>query len=600
MYPAMLNLRDRHVLVVGGGGVALRKIEGLLDEGAQVTVVAPAPHQVIEELAAQGLIALARRGYQQGEATRFALVFAATDDREVNQRVFEEANAAGIWVNVADVPELCSFHLPARVRRGAFQLAIASSGEAPFVVRRLRQLLERRFGEEWGEWIEAAGRLRRQALERVSAGAAREGLFDRFFDATVDPERLRARVPAEHELRSWFEQAGAATTPPGREGASASAAIDQPGATTPRRGLVSLVGGGPGDPGLLTVRGRQRLLAADAVVYDRLAITSLPCELAADVELHPVGKVAGFHPVPQEEINALLVGLGQQGKRVVRLKGGDPYVFGRGGEEAEALQAAGVPFEVVPGVTAGVAAPAYAGVPATHREDAVRLTLVTAHESKKAGGPQVRWDLLAQDAHATLVGYMGLTGLPGVVAELLDGGMSPQTPAAMIERGTTSAQRVVTSPLRELPAAVADAELRSPALFVIGSGVRHATRLDWFGGRPLAGSRLGVIGPIGSLAEPLELAGVELVEIRLPLRPAARVVIGALPMTGWIFSSPEEVEAMEEERDGLGFHDGMTAWCLSAEAATRARDHGWRHIHTLDAASPPAELIAQMTAASGA
>ena len=199
---------------------------------------------------------------------------------------------------------------------------------------------------------------------------------------------------------------------------------------------VSLVGAGPGCPGLLTVRGRRRLAEADAVVYDRLAAGALPCDLPDTVELHAVGKAAGGHPVPQDEINALLVLLARAGKRVVRFKGGDPYVFGRGGEEAEALAAAGIPYEVVPGVTAGVAALAWAGIPATHRGEAVRLSLVTAHDAIQGEDPAVRWDLLAADDRATLVGYMGVAALPEVVARLLEAGMDPATPAAMIEQPT--------------------------------------------------------------------------------------------------------------------------------------------------------------------
>ncbi|MBI4863530.1 MAG: uroporphyrinogen-III C-methyltransferase [Candidatus Riflebacteria bacterium] len=241
------------------------------------------------------------------------------------------------------------------------------------------------------------------------------------------------------------------------------------------RGPVSLVGAGPGDRGLLTVRGRERLLAADAIVCDRLAVTTLPCDLPASVELHWVGKEAGHHPVPQDEINALLVRLAREGKRVVRLKGGDPYVFGRGGEEALALSEAGVAFEVIPGVTAGVAVAAYAGVPVTHRHEAARVTFVTAHEAIRSSRCSVRWDLLAADPHATLVGYMGVTSLPDVVERLLAAGMDPATPAAMVERGTTSRQRVVTCTLSGLVDGVRREHLDAPALFVIGPTVRYAT-----------------------------------------------------------------------------------------------------------------------------
>ncbi|HEY5678010.1 MAG TPA: uroporphyrinogen-III C-methyltransferase, partial [Myxococcales bacterium] len=403
MYPAMLGLRDRRVLVVGGGEVALHKVEALIAQGARVTVVAPECCAGLDRLALRGEIDLRRRRYRDGDAggyalvrdaNGFGLVFAATDDREVNGRVCAEACAAGIWVNVADDPELCTFHLPARVERGAFQIAIGSGGGAPFVVRRLRQLLERRFGPEWAEWMEAAARFRQTVRALDLPREAQERAYDRFFGASVDSDRLRARVPTSAEIASWVEKSG-----PRRVVPFAPPARLAPAA---RPALVSLVGAGPGDPGLLTVRAQKRLLAAAAVVYDRLAAPALPCELGPDVELHCVGKEAGHHSVPQEEINALLVRLSLAGKRTVRLKGGDPFVFGRGGEEAEALRSAGVPYEVVPGVTAALGATACAGIPVTHRSEAVRVTLITAHEC--GSGDRARWDLLAQDRHATLVG----------------------------------------------------------------------------------------------------------------------------------------------------------------------------------------------------
>ncbi|HEY6105169.1 MAG TPA: uroporphyrinogen-III C-methyltransferase, partial [Anaeromyxobacteraceae bacterium] len=394
MYPVTLGLRGRPVLVVGGGEVALRKVEGLLAEGARLTVIAPEAVPAVEDLARLGTIELRRRPHRAGDSAGFTLVFAATDDRAVNARVFEEARDAGIWVNVADDPELCTFHLPARVERGALQLAIASGGGAPFVARRLRQMLERRFGPEWSEWMEAAARFRQAVRAAGLPRAAMERRYDAFFAATVDAERLRARVPRAAELGAWLAPRGdEAPGPAARTRSAGGAAALLPfvarGGAAPglRPGLVSLVGAGPGDPGLLTVRARRRLLSAEAIVYDRLAAAALPCDLSEGVELHCVGKEAGHHPVPQEEIDALLVRLALAGKRTVRLKGGDPFVFGRGGEEAEALRSAGVPYEVVPGVTAALGATACAGIPVTHRGESVRLTLVTAHESAKGDGP---------------------------------------------------------------------------------------------------------------------------------------------------------------------------------------------------------------------
>jgi uroporphyrin-III C-methyltransferase/precorrin-2 dehydrogenase/sirohydrochlorin ferrochelatase len=596
MYPVTLNVKGRRCLVVGGGWVALRKVEGLIAEGAQVTVVTPEAVGPLATLAKNQAITLEMRAYQAGEAAAFSLVFAATDDREVNRRVSEDAASAGVWVNVADDPALCTFHLPARVRRGSLQLSIASGGESPFVVRRLRAFLERRFGPEWTAWIEAAGRFRGEVRALGLPRDEMERRYDLFFDATVDTRQIRARVPAAEELTRWLSpDPGKPGSGRAENGKGSQAGVASPKGAVERAGLVSLVGGGPGDAGLLTLRGRQRLMSAEAVVYDRLAATAIPCDLPANVGLHCVGKEAGHHPVPQEEINALLVRLAREGKRVVRLKGGDPYVFGRGGEEAEALAAAGVLFEVVPGVTSGIAVPAYAGVPPTHRQEAVQVTLLTAHESKKEEGPQVRWDLLAADPHATLVGYMGVTSLPHVVERLIAEGMNRLTPGAVVERGTTSAQRVIRSTLAELPAAVERARIEPPAIFIIGTVVRHADTLDWFGKRPLSGERLVIASPGGDLGTELDMCGAEVVEVPLPVTPAARVVLGALPLTGCVLRSSAEVDALDEERDGPGWDASkVVAWCLHPAAAEKARLLGWRNVVHLPDEKPGAVIRAMV------
>jgi uroporphyrin-III C-methyltransferase/precorrin-2 dehydrogenase/sirohydrochlorin ferrochelatase len=584
MYPVSLEVKNRHVLVVGGGGVALRKVQGLVEEGARVTVVAPEVVEPLAEMAERGEIAIEKRHYR-GEADHsWNLIFAATDDRKTNARVFHDAEEAGVWCNVADDPELCSFHLPARVRRGPLQIAIGSAGEAPFVVRRLRRLFEGRLGPEWGEWLSSAARYRDAVRDLGVPRDHQEALFNRFFLETVDPEGLSARVPTAAEEREWLEVPVEHRTP--KRQRDHATAMKEPA------GLVSLIGAGPGCPGLLTIRGRQRLLEADVVVFDRLAAPALPTELGAEVELHPVGKVAGNHPVPQEEINDLLVRLARAGKRVVRLKGGDPYVFGRGGEEAEVLAAENIPFEVVPGVTSGVAAMAWAGIPVTHRREAVRLTLLTAHEAIKSDGPQVRWDLLAQDPHATLVGYMGVSALPQVVANLLEHGMDPETPAAMVEQGTTSGQRRVLSTLKELPTAIEAAGLEPPALFAIGPTVGHAETLDWVSRLPLAGQRLVVPGSRVDLAARLEAAGAEVVVVPMPATPAARVVMGALPVTGCVVVTAAEVEWLDAERGGAGWSDETVAWCVGPEASTRARGCGWPNVCELPADVDDGELVA--------
>ncbi len=592
MYPVMLDVRGRKCLVVGGGGVALRKVQGLVEEGADVTVVAPNVVEALRDMADAGEITLEARAYAGDASNGWLLIFAATDDRAVNAEVFQQAEALGVWCNVADDPELCSFHLPARVRRGPLQLAVASAGEAPFVVSRLRRLFERRLGQEWAEWVDAAARFRREVRTLDLDSSAENWLFDLFFEATVEHDRLTARVPTSDEVQGWLQRPVDHRAVP--DPTSGDAQI--PGCRGPAdvASMVSLVGAGPGCPGLLTLRGRQRLAEADAVVFDRLAAAALPCDLPAEVELHAVGKVAGNHPMPQEEINALLVRLARDGKRVVRLKGGDPYVFGRGGEEAEVLAAEGIPFEVVPGVTSGVAALAWAGIPATHRREAVRLTLLTAHETAKSGGPQVRWDLLAADEHATLVGYMGLTALPNVVRALLEAGMPPSTPAAMVQQGTTACQRRVVSTLEELPGAVERAGIEPPALFAIGPTVRHAERLDWYGSLPLTGERLVMAASSGRLATLLESAGADVVVLPSPVTPAARVVMASLPLSGCVVRDRAEVDWLDRERESPGWGSDVRAWCLGDEAASRARERGWRRIVSLDEGIDCSNLVQQM------
>jgi uroporphyrin-III C-methyltransferase len=412
-----------------------------------------------------------------------------------------------------------------------------------------------------------------------------------FFSSTVDAENWKARVPTAAEEAEWISapvdhlDRGAAA-----DGGGTQACRDGEA----DRGLVSLVGAGPGCPGLLTVRGRQRLFEADAVVYDRLAAPALPCGLGPEVELHPVGKEAGVHPMPQEEINALLVRLARQGRRVVRLKGGDPYVFGRGGEEGEVLVAEGIAFEVIPGVTSGVAAMAWAGIPVTHRREAVRLTLLTAHEAVKSDGPQVRWDLLAQDKNATIVGYMGVTALPEVVHQLLGGGMDPSTPAAMVEQGTTASQRKVISTLAELPDAIVEAGLRPPALFAIGPTIGRSDNLDWFSRLPLAGERLVVPDAAEMVARRLEAAGAEVVPVPFPVTPAARVVMAALPVTGCVATSPAEIDWIHDERGGPGWIEDAPSWCVGEETAARARRRGWRRVHELSAGLDCSDLVAEI------
>ncbi len=579
MYPVRLNLVGRRCLVVGGGQVALRKVRGLLVEHAEVTVIAPVFVSELEELAVAGRLKLTRRAFRGGDTRSFALVLAATDEREMNRKVFEEADAAGIFTNVADDPELCSFHLGGRVRLGPLELFVSSGGEAPFLVRRLREALEHGLDQAgWSAWAEEAARLRR-ALRRGGIDAAvQEEIYDAFFAASFDTETLTARLPSSEQIDAWCTGKLARFS----------------GGRSERPGRVALVGAGPGSPGLLTLRGRELLFAADAVVFDRLAEAALPPDLPARITLYDVGKTAGRHPLPQEEINRLLVRLAREGQRVVRFKGGDPYVFGRGSEEAEVLTKAGIAFEIVPGVSSGIAAAAQAGIPVTHRGEAVQLTLVTAHESREKLGPQVRWDLLAQERHATLVGYMGVGALSRIITELLSHGMPPDTPAAMIERGTTSAARCVRASLSELVQAVEEAALEPPALFVIGPTVRRAELLAQGSRRELDGVRIICPRRLPRLAWALEDAGAEVVRLGASMGPAARITMSALPISGWVLADLDGVAravAFAREHSAL---ETCWVWCLDQTVADAASEAGFVRVVRIDEGRGEDECVVEI------
>lgn len=568
MYPIMLDLRDRRCLLVGAGQIAHWKLQGLLVEHAVVTVVAPTVIEPIAQLAAAGKVTLHRRPFVDSDVEDCRLVMVATNDREVNERVASVARGRGIWVNVADVPDLCDFHLPAVVRRGELQLGIASGGGAPFAVRRLREMFDRRMGAAWSDWLTVAKRFRKRVQALGLSVAAANLCYDRFFANTIDQDTLVARVPTESEEMAWSSPLDA-----GAEGAV---------------GRVFLVGAGPGNPGLLTVLGLARLRSADAVVYDRLAIPTIPLDLPDRIELFNVGKEAGRHPVPQDEINALLLRLARAGKRVVRLKGGDPFVFARGGEEALALGREGIPCDVIPGVTAGIAVPAAAGIPVTFRGEAVRLTFVTAHEG---GAPQTRWDLLAQDKHATLVGYMGVGTLVEVSAALIAAGMSGATPAAVIEQGTLPRQRSVRAPLHEIAKVAERSEIRPPAIFVIGQVVAHAEALAPSTPKPWRGVRIGLFAPRSDLSRALEAAGAEVLVAPLPLTAAARLVIGSAPLSAWIVQSERELDALARERSLRGFPAGGALVCTGGARATMAGARPWSQVIEVECGDPLSQTL---------
>ncbi len=455
--PIFCRLDNKPVLLVGGGEVAERKARLLLDACARLTVVAPELDSELAELAANGSIEWLAGEFASEQLAGKWLVVAATDRREVNALVYQSANQARIFANVVDDPKRSSFIMPSIIDRSPLMVAISSGGKAPVLARLLREKLEALLPQHLGAVATFAGSLR----ERVKARFASMGERRRFWERLLGADRLgQALARGDH--------------------ASAHQLADNLFADEIHTaGEVVLVGAGPGDPGLLTLHALRQMQQADVVVYDRLVSDEVMALVRRDAKRIFVGKQAGNHCVPQEGINQLLLEEAKKGQRVVRLKGGDPFIFGRGGEELETLVGTGIGFQVVPGITAASGCAAYAGIPLTHRDHAQSVRFVTAHG--KGGARDLDWPLLAKDKQ-TLVFYMGLSSCTTIREQLLAHGKAGDTPVALIERGTQPCQRVIRGTLDELPALAVGVE--SPALIMVGSVVTLADRLAWFGEAP--------------------------------------------------------------------------------------------------------------------
>ncbi|MGQ7958141.1 siroheme synthase CysG [Pseudomonas sp. SP16.1] len=453
--PLFHKLQGRVVLVVGGGEVALRKARLLSDAGGQLRVVAPEVRGELCELAGEGGVHL--RGYETVDLQGVALVIAATDDEPLNARISAEAQALGIPVNVVDAPTLCSVIFPAIVDRSPLIVAVSSGGDAPVLARLIRAKIETWIPATYGQLANLGKRFRERVKQLFPDVQQRRVFWEDVFQGQV-AESVFAGKPEEGERLLEARLAGAA----------------------PRAlGEVYLVGAGPGDPDLLTFRALRLMQQADVVLYDRLVAPAIIELCRRDAERIYVGKRRADHAVPQEQINQLLIDLARQGRRVLRLKGGDPFIFGRGGEEIEQLAAEGIPFQVVPGITAASGCAAYAGIPLTHRDHAQSVRFVTGH--LKDGSSDLAWqDLVAPNQ--TLVFYMGLVGLAGICEQLIAHGRAPTTPAALIQQGTTQNQRVFTGTLASLPQLVAEHEVHAPTLVIVGEVVQLRDKLAWFEG----------------------------------------------------------------------------------------------------------------------
>lgn len=457
LFPIFSDLQDRHVLVVGGGTVATRKTQALLQAGARVTVGAPALTPELSRLADRQTITHIAGEFEPAWLDGTWLVIAATDDRATNARVYEVSCSQQRFCNVVDDPGLSSFQVPSIVDRSPLIVAISSSGVAPVLARRLRERLESLFDHSLGALGELAARYR----SRIRAARQDLGQRRRFYDWLLDgPVAAALRGANPHQAEALLQEALATSA-------------------APVAGRVVLVGAGPGDPGLLTLKALRALNEADVILHDRLVSPDVLALARRDAECIPVGKRLGEdHNATQSRIHALLVEHARAGRRVVRLKGGDAFIFGRGGEELEHLRAHGVDYEVVPGITAALACAAYAGIPLTHRDHAQSLRLVTAH--CRGDEDSLDWDGLARD-HQTLAFYMGVGQLDNLSARLIAHGRAPDTPFALIENGSRPQQRVVTGSLSQLARIAREQAIAAPALLIVGEVAALADKLAWFG-----------------------------------------------------------------------------------------------------------------------
>ncbi|MDH1704495.1 siroheme synthase CysG [Acinetobacter johnsonii] len=454
IFPISLKLQQQPCLIVGGGHIAYRKAVLLHKAGAVIHVIAPDIDanllQLVEESQGQYIQALYPAQIQLND---YRLVIAATDDYAVNTQVFEDCEALKILVNSVDDPPHCRFMVPAIVDRSPLVISVASNGTSPVLSRQIRTQLETSIPHGMGKLAEFSGKWRAAVKAKISNPDERRVFWEDlyasslkeqvFHDNLVEADRL-----IEQALLEW---------------------------KTPK-GEVYLVGAGPGDPELLTLKALRLMQQADVVIYDRLVSPAIMELCRRDATKIYVGKARSNHAVPQEGINALLVEYASKGQRVCRLKGGDPFIFGRGGEEIQELFAAGVPFQVVPGITAASGCSAYAGIPLTHRDYAQSVRFLTGH--LKEGSPELPWDELVYQ-NQTLVLYMGLVGLEKICEKLIEHGQRPDMPVALISKGTTPEQKVLVGTLADIASKVEENHIQAPTLTIIGDVVSLREQLQW-------------------------------------------------------------------------------------------------------------------------
>lgn len=456
--PLFVKLTDKPVLIVGGGSVALRKAGTLLSAGARLTVVAPDFTAEFVDWQREGKATLITGHFQPQLLDGMLLVIAATDNDEVNATVFDAATARNMLVNTVDDQPKCGFIFPSIIDRSPILIAISSFGTAPVLARRLREKLEALLPQHLGPLAQLVGRFRSKVKAKISGFSARRQFWEQVFDSDVVRDVQANNIPAAEQRLTQL--------------------LAQP---QQRSGEVYVVGAGPGDPELLTLKALQLMQQADVVVYDYLVSQQIMDLVRRDARRICVGKKAGAHSMPQQDTNQLLIDLALAGNKVCRLKGGDPFIFGRGAEEIQALLPHKIAFQVVPGITAAAGCAAYAGIALTHRDYAQSVQFITGH--CRGDGSEPDWTSM-RSANQTLVIYMGLMKAAHIQQQLIVAGRSAETPVAIIENGSRREQRIVTGALHQLSALIEQHHVQSPALLIIGEVVRLQADLHWFGNRP--------------------------------------------------------------------------------------------------------------------
>ncbi|BBP43732.1 siroheme synthase CysG [Thiosulfativibrio zosterae] len=457
--PIFINIKNQPCLIVGGGAVAARKADLFIKSGAIVTVIAPKLGNEMKFHLSHGHIVWHMAEFETeliAEMPKPKLVICATDDQAVNLTVYHTFKALEVPVNVADQTEYCDFILPAIIDRAPMTIAVSTGGRSPVLARIMKARLEMLIPHGFSRLTELVGAYRQKVKDAIADLDGRKAFWEATLSGLfIDKVVHGSQQEAEHILDEALEQ------------------VKTQGQSIPQ-GEVYLIGAGPGDPDLMTFKGLRLLQQADVVLYDRLVAPEIIDMARREAERIYVGKKDKWHKLPQQDINQLMVDLAKEGKRVARLKGGDPYIFGRGAEEAELLVKHKVPFEVVPGITAAAGCSAYAGFPLTHREFSQSVVLVTGHQ--QAGAKGVDYARLAQSGD-TMVFYMGIKNAPQIQAGLLEHGMNPNTPAAIIENGTRANQKTTVTTLGELAMTIEKQTIKPPSLLVVGEVIRVRERL---------------------------------------------------------------------------------------------------------------------------